>query len=262
MGQFMTRQWLTVSAALVAVAVATVAAVLVTSAQGGGNEARSAELVPADAPVFMTLNTDLTSDEWIATFRLIERMGIENPEQELRDSFEGEDGDLNWEEDVAPVLGGDIGIFVRAIDISGEQFDGAIIVRPADLTATKAIIEKGLDTLTAGEYEGVAYQTDEEGALAEIGEFIVLAASEEVLRDVIDVHRGAAPSLADADAFKELRSELPDDFLALIFTGRDALDMLAAANPMFTAASNSGHGQEDDSAVIKIFDGIDLPGNR
>ncbi|MCG6931189.1 MAG: NAD(P)-dependent oxidoreductase [Desulfofustis sp.] len=36
----------------------------------------------------------------------------------------------------------------------------------------------------------------------------------------------------------------------------------STAYQMFTAASNSGHGQEDDSAVIKIFDGIDLPGNR
>jgi putative dehydrogenase len=29
---------------------------------------------------------------------------------------------------------------------------------------------------------------------------------------------------------------------------------------MFTSASNAGFGKEDDSAVIKIFDGIDLPG--
>jgi len=36
----------------------------------------------------------------------------------------------------------------------------------------------------------------------------------------------------------------------------------STAYQMFTAASNSGHGQEDDSAVIKIFDGIDLPENR
>lgn len=36
----------------------------------------------------------------------------------------------------------------------------------------------------------------------------------------------------------------------------------STAYQMFTAASNSGHGQEDDSAVIKIFDGIDLPGNK
>ena len=35
----------------------------------------------------------------------------------------------------------------------------------------------------------------------------------------------------------------------------------STAYQMFTAASNSGHGQEDDSAVIKIFDGIDLPSN-
>lgn len=36
----------------------------------------------------------------------------------------------------------------------------------------------------------------------------------------------------------------------------------STAYQMFTAASNSGYGQEDDSAVIKIFDGIDLPSKK
>ncbi|MCJ2376959.1 NAD(P)-dependent oxidoreductase [Vibrio sp. ZSDZ34] len=34
----------------------------------------------------------------------------------------------------------------------------------------------------------------------------------------------------------------------------------SAALNMFVSASNAGFGQEDDSAVIKIFDGIELPG--
>lgn len=34
----------------------------------------------------------------------------------------------------------------------------------------------------------------------------------------------------------------------------------SAAYQMFTAASNDGYGQEDDSAVIKIFKDVDLPG--
>ncbi|EOT3372089.1 hypothetical protein ACLAFW_004522, partial [Shigella flexneri] len=31
---------------------------------------------------------------------------------------------------------------------------------------------------------------------------------------------------------------------------------------MFTSASNAGYGKEDDSAVIKIFSGITLPGAK
>ena len=31
---------------------------------------------------------------------------------------------------------------------------------------------------------------------------------------------------------------------------------------MFTSASNAGFGREDDSAVIKIFNGITLPGHK
>lgn len=37
------------------------------------------------------------------------------------------------------------------------------------------------------------------------------------------------------------------------------LHLASTAYQMFTSASNDGHGQEDDSAVIKIFKGIDLP---
>lgn len=38
------------------------------------------------------------------------------------------------------------------------------------------------------------------------------------------------------------------------------LHLGSTAYQMFTAASNDGYGQEDDSAVIKIFKGVDLPG--
>ncbi len=48
-----------------------------------------------------------------------------------------------------------------------------------------------------------------------------------------------------ADTARELRFPLP---------------LASTALNMFLAASNAGHGKEDDSAVIKIFDGITLPG--
>ncbi|WP_032093067.1 L-threonate dehydrogenase [Necropsobacter rosorum] len=37
------------------------------------------------------------------------------------------------------------------------------------------------------------------------------------------------------------------------------LHLASTAYSMFTEASNAGHGKEDDSAVIKIFSGIELP---
>ncbi|KAB0483283.1 NAD(P)-dependent oxidoreductase [Vibrio sp. IB15] len=39
-----------------------------------------------------------------------------------------------------------------------------------------------------------------------------------------------------------------------------SLPLSSAALNMFVSASNAGFGQEDDSAVIKVFQGIDLPG--
>ncbi|MGR6980111.1 L-threonate dehydrogenase [Testudinibacter sp. P27/CKL/0425] len=40
---------------------------------------------------------------------------------------------------------------------------------------------------------------------------------------------------------------------------RFPLPLASTAFNMFTSASNAGYGKEDDSAVIKIFDGINLP---
>ncbi|EHC32971.1 D-beta-hydroxybutyrate dehydrogenase, partial [Salmonella enterica subsp. enterica serovar Adelaide str. A4-669] len=41
---------------------------------------------------------------------------------------------------------------------------------------------------------------------------------------------------------------------------RFPLPLASTALNMFTSASNAGYGKEDDSAVIKIFSGITLPG--
>ncbi len=40
------------------------------------------------------------------------------------------------------------------------------------------------------------------------------------------------------------------------------LPLASTALNMFTSASNAGYGKEDDSAVIKIFSGITLPGAK
>ncbi|MDR0578671.1 MAG: NAD-binding protein, partial [Candidatus Accumulibacter sp.] len=40
------------------------------------------------------------------------------------------------------------------------------------------------------------------------------------------------------------------------------LPLAAAAHQMFLSASAAGHGAEDDSAVIKVFPGIELPGAK
>ncbi|MFO0462055.1 MAG: NAD-binding protein, partial [Burkholderiales bacterium] len=40
------------------------------------------------------------------------------------------------------------------------------------------------------------------------------------------------------------------------------LPLSATAHQMFMQASTAGHGREDDSAVIKIFPGIELPAGR
>jgi len=40
------------------------------------------------------------------------------------------------------------------------------------------------------------------------------------------------------------------------------LPLTATAHQMFMMAAAAGHGGEDDSAVVKIFPGIDLPARK
>ncbi len=42
-------------------------------------------------------------------------------------------------------------------------------------------------------------------------------------------------------------------------TSKFPLPLSATAHQMFMQASTAGYGREDDSAVIKIFPGIELP---
>jgi putative dehydrogenase len=52
------------------------------------------------------------------------------------------------------------------------------------------------------------------------------------------------------------------DLGIVLDAGRQAglgLPLAAAAHQLFLMAAGAGHGAEDDSAVIKVYPGVDLP---
>ena len=62
------------------------------SGRAQGVELTTAELVPQDSTVYVAFNTKLDSSEWIAAFDLVEKLGLEDPEDELIAAVEGEGG--------------------------------------------------------------------------------------------------------------------------------------------------------------------------
>ena len=214
-----------------------IVALVVVFAVAGGGETRltTADLTPASAGLYVALNTDLASDEWIRAFALAQRLGADDPERDLRAEVE-EGADLSWERDVAPFLGGDAAFYLRTIDFDdgAPTFRGAVIVRAADPDRALAVIEAEADfPFRDRSYLDIAIrfhegETDDTVFLARLGDHIVIAPDEGSMFDVIDVFRGRSPSLNSLAAFDALRGQMPDRFLSLLYVdpsklGGDAL---------------------------------------
>ena len=224
---------------LVATTALIAALVLVTSARAGGVELSSAEFVPADAGLYVALNTDLTSSQWVNTFKLIERLGEEDPEEQLRDSA-FDQAQLDWETEVAPFLGGDVGIYLRSANIEGLSAEGGLIVRCKDAERALDVIrlKSGLDFTTVS-YEDTEFMGDESGSffIARIGKHLAISNTEASMREMIDVKRGAKDRLSSDSGFKSLRGKIDDDFLGFAYVSAERLaGDLALDNPELNEA--------------------------
>ena len=215
---------LAITGGLVAVAAVVGGAILYTSSRASEVNLTTASLVPEDAGFYFALNTDLTSSQWVNTFKLIERLGEEDPEDQLKDGVD-EQGGLDWEDEVAPFLGGNAAVFVRGIDIGNVSAEGAVIIRCNDAEAAMEVIDDELGLGNDDEYEGVEYFELEDGSgyVARLGDHIVLSPDEDTLEDVIDVYNGDEPSLASRDDFQKLRDELTGNFLGFVYLSSENL---------------------------------------
>ena len=232
---------LTIGLAVVGAAVA--GAILFTSGRASEVNLTTAKLVPADAGLYFALNTDLSSEQWVATFDLITRLGQENPRDELEDG--AEEVGVDWENDVAPFLGGNAAVYVRGVDLVNFDFSGSVIFRANDAERVMEILEEQAGIWDEHSYEGVEYlELGLDGFAARLEEHIVIAYDEASLFEVIDVHRGETPSLAGVDEFQRLRDELTKNFLGFVyFSSENMLGDFWLDDPVIRAAlEESGTG--------------------
>lgn len=230
--------------ALVVVAGAAAGAVILfTSSRASDVNLTTASLVPADAGLYFALNTDLSSGQWVAAFKLAEKLGAEDPEGELKDG--AEDAGFDWEDDISPFLGGNAAVYVRGVDLEDVSAQGAVILRAKDPGRVMKILEEQAGSLDEGEYNGVEFTVLEMGGFAaRLGDHVVIALDEASLEAVIDVSQGKAPALAGVEEFKKLRDELTGNFLAFVYvSANDLLGDFLLDDPVVKAAlDESGTG--------------------
>lgn len=213
---------LAVTAVLVAVAAIVAGVILITSSKASEVNLTTAGLVPEDAGVYFAINTDLSSSQWVSTFRLAERLGADDPEDQLKDGADV--AGLDWDDDVAPFLGGNAAVFVRGVSISDVSAEGAVILRCKDAKAALDVIDDQAGLGPQSNYEGTEYyEIAMGGYLARIGDHLVIAFDEESLKSVIDVHQGKTRSLSSRDDFQKLRDELTGNFLAFVYVNTEDL---------------------------------------
>lgn len=206
---------LAITAGLVAVAAVVGGVILFTSSRASEVNLTTASLVPEDAGIYVALNTDLSSSQWVNTFRLAERLGADDPEGDLKDG--ADTAGLDWEDDVAPFLGGNAALYVQGFSLDDLNAQGAVIVRCDDPKRALEVIEDQAGPFDDEKYAGVAYHAMVGGFAAVIGDHLVIAFDEDSMKAVIDVSKGDKKSLASVSDFQKLRDELTGNFLGFVY---------------------------------------------
>jgi hypothetical protein len=182
---------------------------LAVAACGGGSSAtgsaagasNGADAVPADAPVFISVNTDLSSGQWQAVQKLLDKFPGKNKAlADMRRSFETDSG-LSWETDVKPALGPEIDFVV--LDLSGSG-SAVALTQPKDDDKFNALVKK-------------ANAKDPSSKLVaeKSGDWTIISDKQAT----IDAYkqRAKGKTLAEVDAFKTATGELSADALAKLY---------------------------------------------
>lgn len=207
---------------LVAVAILAASFLLCRSSSASSVELTTAALTPAGTILYVGVNTDLDSSQWVAAFRLAEKFGATEPREELEEGATA--GGFDWEDDIEPFLGGDAAFFLRRVGgVEEGVLDGGFIIRCTSTTKALAALRDHAAGLGIAferrPYGGGVYEADDASStyIAGIGEHVVIALNERTLKDVVDIYRGDAPALAQEERFQRVRDGLVRDFLAFVY---------------------------------------------
>ena len=168
---------------------------------GGESDGRTqlagAEMLPADVPLYVSIDTDLESEQWQAAQDLLDKFpGKDEFLNELKAELASED--VDFERDVRPVLGPEVGVALLDFD-DDESY--VALMRPKDEAKLNALLAKGDDPPVHAEIEG----------------WTVIAESQAVLEQFRQEREGE--KLSGSAAYEEAVGELPDDALVKVYFG-------------------------------------------
>ena len=227
-----------------------------------------AAAVPSDAVMYIEVELDQESDQWVQTHTLLERAGLADLLEQEADASP---------EDVAQVaemlaLTGSAGIFLTqasldsvadASDLTSEASalttdplaaaDGdipegfAVVFQPDDPDALYATLSSLLEDSAAEngaivettEYNGVTityWEAPDEFtdpmAIAQVGEYVVLSVRPADVEPVIDTANGELDTLADAESYVAVREALDGEALVFGYVDTEAVvDAAIAEDP-------------------------------
>lgn len=215
-----------------------VASTGVRAQDGGQGELETAALVPADSLLFVSLNTDVSSDQWLIAADLLDQGGLEDIVYGTTAQLVEESGlPAEWITPGSSFLGDEISVALVTGGPNG--FDPVVLlssVNPNQAFETaRSRFLAGTDervTLPVYEEEGLTVLSsyENEMSLARVDDLIVFGTTSGV-QQAIGVANGAEPALADQPAFEDLVDELEDDRITTAWANGPAL--AAVQGPLY-----------------------------
>jgi hypothetical protein len=190
-----------------------VALVLAISGCGAKKQAAAsggAEIVSASAPVFISIDSNLSSDQWTQVDKLLHKFPA-RPQliSMIRSSLLEDDG-LDYDRDVKPALGDEVDAVW--LDFANGGTNVVAVTKPKDAGAFRRMIEKGNKQGTG---QAVFEERD--------GWFIVSDTQQKL--DRFREQAASGERLADNTVFKDALAELPDDALVHVYArGKSILE--------------------------------------
>lgn len=224
-GRSSTRLVVGALAAVAILGIVVVAAVL--SASFAPLEDAAADLVPADAPVYVSVYLDPSGGQKAALRDLLARLRVDDdrgddPIEAVRRALDAPLSriGLDYDDDVRPWLGRQVAFFLTAPAEDTAGGDGAVLLATTDAEASRAAVARaaearGLAEATAQRthagttYDVVATEA-EDIAYGIVGGFLAVG-TEAGVQAVIDA--AGSTSLAGTEAFRRAVADLPDDHL-------------------------------------------------
>jgi hypothetical protein len=154
-------------------------------------------MVPADVPLYVSIDTDLASEQWQAAQDLLGKFpGRAQLLNEIKRELASED--IDFERDVRPVLGPELGVALLDID---DEDSYVALMQPKDEAKLNALLEKGDESLVHAEIDG----------------WTVAAESQTMLDRFRREREGE--KLSGSSAYEDAVGELPDDALVKLYVG-------------------------------------------